>query len=186
MKNDVKLKSADMAKQHTAASKTADQKNLKYRIIIKGTDNLNPFDELIKVFLRPDEYILVSEAASEDAYGADRNGSECRDIKTFIFEQQEDKDVTRQEIFDRLGNKKLHSIGKRPTHCASSRYGYERPDAHCFDRREVPRAAGTFPTPTHPQGLSCFVGARDARRRRGHNKLALASRHRRPPPADGR
>ena len=102
MKNDVKLKSADMAKQHTAASKTADQKSLKYRIIIKGTDNLNPFDELIKVFLRPDEYILLSEAASEDAYGADRNGSECRDIKTFIFEQQEDKDVTRQEIFDRL------------------------------------------------------------------------------------
>ena len=98
MKIDVKTKNAGMAKQHDAASKTADQNILKYRIIIKGTDNLNPFDELIKVFLRPDEYILLSEEAD----GSDLNGSESSDIKTFIFEQQEDKDVTRQEIFDRL------------------------------------------------------------------------------------
>ena len=72
MKIDVKTKNAGMAKQHDAASKTADQNILKYRIIIKGTDNLNPFDELIKVFLRPDEYILLSEEVFAEADGSER------------------------------------------------------------------------------------------------------------------
>lgn len=84
---------------------TIEKKN-RYRIIIKGAENLNPFDELIKVFLRPDEYELLPERGQTPLdVGNSSQSEESHVEETIIFEEHEDKDVTRQEIYDLLSEK---------------------------------------------------------------------------------
>ena len=72
-----------------------------YRFRITGTDNTNPYEELIKVFLQPGEYELLrdadSEASTVQKLRPDGSGD---DVITFVHQQ--DKNRTKRDIYRTL------------------------------------------------------------------------------------
>ena len=68
-----------------------------YRCSFSGTDKINQYEELIKVFLQPDEYEIVTDE-SPDIYSCDR----------YVFDG--DKDKVKRSIYKNLQSK----TGKSP------------------------------------------------------------------------
>ena len=58
-------------------------------IAIKGASSVNEYEELIKVFLRPDQYMICDDPAQAD----------------LVFTEDADKDITRRQIFRCLSEK---------------------------------------------------------------------------------
>lgn len=103
----------------------------KYNIVLEGVENTNPYEELIKVFLRPDQYVITNRAdasntdtSKADAGNADDSTTETdlndpgsqydpgsqndekKDFdETLVFADNEDKDVTRRQIFECLSER---------------------------------------------------------------------------------
>ena len=61
-----------------------------YKIVLQGVSNNHEYEELIKLFLRPDEYEI---AEAGDALNAD-----------FIFTEQDDKNIVKSRIYDELSS----------------------------------------------------------------------------------
>ncbi|MCR5481537.1 MAG: coproporphyrinogen dehydrogenase HemZ [Clostridia bacterium] len=70
-----------------------------YKIILEGTKNKYDYEELVKVFLRPDMFVLVSEAA--DTGGGD-DDAEYEKIIRISADSKEIKNLVKQKLYKEL------------------------------------------------------------------------------------
>ncbi len=69
-----------------------------YKFIIDGIENTNQYEELIKVFLTQEEYMMISrEEMQNPEFQAEQQSSEPHIFKEFFFEG--DKDKLKREIY---------------------------------------------------------------------------------------
>ena len=80
-----------------------------YRIRITGTEKLNPYEELIKVFLQPSEYELLNEEKPQDTpdKGEENNDEE---VETLSYHFDGDSDAVKRQIYADLSK----ATGKSP------------------------------------------------------------------------
>ncbi|MCI2061349.1 MAG: coproporphyrinogen dehydrogenase HemZ [Eubacteriaceae bacterium] len=104
-----------------------------YKIVLQGVSNNHEYEELIKLFLRPDEYEICGAGDASDA--------------DFVFVDQGDKNIVKSEIYDELtqltGIRPVWGIltGIRPVKLAGelvrdAERHYER-DAYAAARRKM-------------------------------------------------
>ena len=77
-----------------------------YNIIIKNVENKYDFAELIKIFLRPEEFHAYTEAE----YAEKEEDGEPGELIVFNEEMSEDKNKIKREIYNKLSQ----LTGKKP------------------------------------------------------------------------
>ncbi len=69
-----------------------------YNIIIKNVENKYDFAELIKIFLRPEEFNAYTEAE----YAEKEENCESAELFVFNEERSDDKNEIKREIYNKL------------------------------------------------------------------------------------
>lgn len=77
-----------------------------YRFILKNVKKAHQYEELIKAFLKPDEFDILLDEKDENCSNvidaAEASEKACEDIHSFSLELKEDHNVLKKEIFEIL------------------------------------------------------------------------------------